>query len=112
MATSLLSAHGAAASTEGGDARVALPLLVAGIAFVVVIATLGGARREGAAHAAASTPTQRLVPLKRAAVATAPRRGEALLHVAMLAAAADTPRRRGVRQRRPGAVCACGGPPC
>ena len=40
---------------------------------------------------------------------SAMKREVALLHIAKLAAAPDTPLRRGVRQRRLGAVCACGG---
>ena len=115
VATSLLNAHGAAdkrvssacaalASNEGGHARVAWLLLLAGIPSVVVAVL-----RRRPAHAAARAPAQRPARLKGAAVAAAPRRGEALLHIAE---AADTPRRRGVRQRRLGAVCACGGPPC
>ena len=121
VATSLLNAHGAAdkrvlsvcaalASNQAGDARVPLALLIAGISLMMVFATLSGALRRRPTHTAASAPAHRPVPLKSAGVVTAPRRGEALLHIAM--SAANTPRRRGVRQRRLGAVCACGGPPC
>ena len=124
VAAELLAAHGesdarvasaceamATASVGDVNAHMRLAVLFAAIALAAIVFIFDGPSRRrpkrNTTRAAAIAASPRVAPVAKV-VATL-RRADALLRVAAEPAEAQ---RRGVRRRRLGVVCACGGVPC